>query len=71
VLTDEQVLAIREAAAIGERYMMLARAYRISAGAVAEIARGDKWAHIGGPRTRRRRSRNRQLLLPLFGGASR
>jgi len=71
VLTEEQVLAIREAAAAGERYLPLARKYGMSEYTIAGIARGDRWGHVGGPRTRRHRSPIRQLTLPLFGGTTR
>jgi hypothetical protein len=52
-LREEDVLRIREAALFGARYEDLADIYGVSRSLVALIARGERWAHIGGIRTKR------------------
>lgn len=53
VLTDEQVLAIRHLGAAGERQADIAAQYGVGISLISMILRGNRWAHIGGPLTRR------------------
>lgn len=61
-LTEEDVVEIREQRARGIPSTRVARQFALSVTYVNEIARGDSWAHVGGPRTlvRRRHARRRR-----------
>jgi hypothetical protein len=52
-LTADIVVAIREEAAKGVGYDVLAAKYSVSRPTISEIALHRKWAHIGGPRVKR------------------
>jgi hypothetical protein len=58
-LTNEQVLEIRELVAAGTTRAETARLYGIALATVNEIAWGEIWAHLGGPRTPRSRIHDR------------
>ena len=65
-LSNEHVLAIREAAHEGGDYESIAKKYRTSRPAIAAIARGDRYADVGGPITVRRvteRSKKRKSAI--------
>ena len=47
-LTDEIVLAIREAYHNGARQTHLAQQYGVTAGTIGDIVRGRRWKHLGG-----------------------
>lgn len=54
-LTKANVLAIRRLAAAGKlTYEEIARAFDVVRTDIGQIARGDIWAHVGGPRTHER-----------------
>lgn len=50
-LTEGQVAAIRNAAALGEQKATLARLYGVSAPTIRNIVMGLKWRHVAGPIT--------------------
>lgn len=50
-LTDDEVVAIREAYAAGEQQRPLALRFGTTQQVVSRIVRGDSWSHVGGPRT--------------------
>ncbi|TXH09359.1 MAG: hypothetical protein E6R04_08385 [Spirochaetes bacterium] len=50
-LTDRTVISIRERAAAGERNKYLATEYGISESNVSQITSGQRWSHVGGPRS--------------------
>lgn len=49
VLTADQVVTLRERVADGVSRAVVAADYGIRPGTVTAIARGDRWAHVGGP----------------------
>lgn len=53
ILTEEHVLQIREAKAVGKTIYALEKEYGIRATSIAKICRGESWRHVGGPRTAR------------------
>jgi HNH endonuclease len=59
VLTDAQVIRIRERRAAGESLDALGADFRISRSNVYMICRGATWRHVGGPRTP---SQNRKVV---------
>lgn len=56
-LSDESVLAIRKRAASGERNRVLAAEYGVTESLISMIARGSRWAHLGGPISKKYNSR--------------
>ena len=57
-LTDDDVVAIRERyAAGGIRQADLAAQYGVKKVAVSQIVRGNRWTHVGGPITRKYRTK--------------
>lgn len=48
-LTDESVISIRTRAANGERNRELAVEYGVNESLISMITRGARWAHLGGP----------------------
>lgn len=50
-LTDDEVIAIREAYAAGEQQKSLALRFETTQQVVSRIVRGLTWSHVGGPRT--------------------
>jgi DNA-binding XRE family transcriptional regulator len=53
-LTAEQVVTIREMYAAGEANQPeLARMVGVTKGSIAQLIRGDRYAHIGGPLSHR------------------
>lgn len=59
VLTDAAVLDIRELAAGGAMLREIANMYGVAPSMVTMIVRGDRWAHVGGPRTHRYQTRGK------------
>lgn len=58
-LNEESVIAIRQACAAGDRmYADIANQFGIGKSLVSLIARGEKWAHVGGPITVKRHKRS-------------
>lgn len=53
LLTEEQIVEIRERYARRERTVDIAKMFGIARLTVNDIARGDVWKHVGGPITRR------------------
>jgi len=49
--TDDDILAIRARIAAGEVNLRIAEEYGVYPGVISQIARGTRWAHVGGPRT--------------------
>lgn len=70
ILSDAQVVEIRERIAAGERQIPLAREYGVSQGLICGIATGYQRRQAGGPLTRfnpeRRRQSNRHAALTLW-----
>lgn len=56
-LLDPQVVAIRERAAAGEKNRDLAAEYGVQESTISLIVKGKRWAHLGGPRTHKYRTR--------------
>lgn len=50
-VTEAQVIELRERRFAGETLSSLAREFGLSEGTVCTIAKGHKWASVGGPRT--------------------
>lgn len=48
LLTEQQVVDIRERAARGERYQALAREFGLHSRQITRIARGEGWTHVAG-----------------------
>jgi hypothetical protein len=69
-LTDAAVLDIRNRAAAGESYRVLAREYGVAPSCISTAARGVKWKHVGGPlaenRVRHVTPEQRAKVLELF-----
>jgi transposase len=55
-LSAEEIIAIREASNHGETHRAIARRFRVAPPHVAKIVRGDSWAHLAGPTTRKNRT---------------
>lgn len=60
LLTDSTVFELRELAAKGLSYVDLGKRYGISAFHAGDIARGARWAHVGGTRTKRGASQGKE-----------
>lgn len=50
-LTDEDVLSIRVMVANGEKSRTAAAIYGVRESLISGIVRGNRWKHVGGPRT--------------------
>lgn len=59
-LTEDQVVVLREAYALGAETKSLARQFGIAVPTLRQIVLGLKWKHVGGPITRRRPKRARK-----------
>jgi len=55
-LTEQDVLEIRRRAENGERYADIAEDFPVYETSIGEVARGDAWSTIGGPRQEERKS---------------
>lgn len=55
VLTEQQVIEIRERYAAGEPQKSIAQSYPVTVPTIRSIALGDKWKHVGGPISQPRR----------------
>lgn len=65
-INEAAVLSIRRRAAEGTSYAALAREYRVSHAAISQIARGVRWAHVGGPlQPAKRRRKHGPTWAPL------
>lgn len=63
-LTESFVLEIRERYAKGEAAVALAPEFGVSDRMIGLVARGEKWAHVGGPRSKRRHPRGQTAAPP-------
>lgn len=58
-LTERDVLALRLRAAEGASYRALGEVFGVHHTIVGRIARGEDWAHVGGPRTHKGQGRRK------------
>lgn len=62
VLSEDDVLRLRERAAAGEQYKSLAAEFGISPHSVKDIVSGRKWPKVGGPIRGRRSNENKESV---------
>lgn len=60
-LSEKDVVAIRERAAVGEPYLSMEKDFPVTRWQIAMIARGDCFKHVGGPRTIRQENKRKRV----------